>query len=197
MGSGTSLIEAQRLHRNSIGIEIQENVAKEVYERLKIEKNDYSKGQICIGDSNSIDIKTVLEEMNIEKIQFVVLHPPYWNIVKFSDNIEDLSNTNSLDSFLQGFEKVIDNTCCHLEKNRYCAVIIGDKYANSEIVPLGFHCMNLFLKKGYILKGTIIKNFEETKGKSNQKSIWRYRALASDFFIFKHEYIFVFKKVKD
>ena len=35
-----------------------------------------------------------------------------------------------------------------------------------------------------------------TKGKSNQKAIWRYRALASDFYLFKHEYIFIFKKVK-
>ena len=83
-----------------------------------------------------------------------------------------------------------------LEKNRYCAVVIGDKYANSQVVPLGFYCMNLMIEKGLLLKAILVKNFGETKGKSNKQGIWRYRALASDFYIFKHEYIFVFKKVK-
>ena len=83
----------------------------------------------------------------------------------------------------------------YLEKNRYCAVVIGDKYANSEIVPIGFYCMNLFLQKKLKLKAILVKNFENTKGKSNQNNIWRYRALSSDFYIFKHEYIFIFKKV--
>lgn len=124
------------------------------------------------------------------------MHLPYWDILKFSDYTEDLSNTETLDAFLDSFGQVIDNTCQHLEKNRYCAVVIGDKYANSQIAPLGFHCMNLFLQRGYMLKAILVKNFEYTKGKSNQKAIWRYRALASDFCIFKHEYIFVFKKVK-
>lgn len=38
MGSGTSLIEAQRMGRNSIGIEIQYDVAKEAYDRIYTEK---------------------------------------------------------------------------------------------------------------------------------------------------------------
>ena len=127
-------------------------------------------------------------------MQFVIYHPPYWDIIKFSDNEKDLSNCGTIDDFNQSFGEVIDNTSQYLEKNRYCACVIGDKYANSEIVPLGFHCMNLFLQRGFKLKAILVKNFEETKGKSNQKAIWRYRALTSDFYLFKHEYIFVFKK---
>ena len=38
MGSGTSLIEAQRMGRNSIGIELQADVAKEAYSRILTEK---------------------------------------------------------------------------------------------------------------------------------------------------------------
>lgn len=57
--------------------------------------------------------------------------------------------------------------------------------------------MNLFLQRGYLMKAILVKNFEDTKGKANQKAIWRYRALASDFYIFKHEYIFVFKKINE
>lgn len=196
MGSGTSLIEAQRLGRNSIGIEIQETVAKEAYQRIATEKNGFCHGRVCINDSRSADILSIMTKEGINKVQFVIFHPPYWDIIKFSENENDISNASTLEEFLDSFGKVIDNTTCHLEKNRYCAVVIGDKYANSEIVPLGFHCMNLFLQRGFKMKAILVKNFEDTKGKSNQKAIWRYRALASDFYIFKHEYIFVFKKVK-
>lgn len=195
-GSGTSLIEAQRLGRNSIGIELQDDVAKKARDLLLEEKNPETKGKIIVGDSRSVDIYEKLMSLGIKKVQFVIYHPPYWDIVKFSDNTEDLSNCASLDDFLESFGQIIDNTSQFLEKNRYCAVVVGDKYANSEIVPLGFYCMNLFIQRGFKLKAIVVKNFEETKGKSNQKAIWRYRALASDFFIFKHEYIFVFKKIK-
>jgi len=194
MGSGTSLIEAQRLGRNSIGIELQEEVAKEAYQRIVSEKNDDYHGRVCVGDSRNIDISSIMQKEGINKFQFMVFHPPYWDIIHFSEDQSDISNSATLKDFLDNFGMVIDNTTQYLEKNRYCAVVIGDKYANSEIVPLGFHCMNLFVDRGFKLKAILVKNFEETKGKSNQKAIWRYRALASDFYFFKHEYIFVFKK---
>ena len=38
------------------------------------------------------------------------------------------------------------------------------------------------------------KNFEETKGKANQKALWKQRALKNGLYLFKHEYIFVFRK---
>ena len=196
MGSGTSLIEAQRMGRNSIGIELQPEVATEVVGRLRQETNPDCSTNVWVADSKTIDIEDVLRTHNIKKYQFVIFHPPYWDIIKFSENENDLSNTKTLDEFLDSFGQVIDNTTQHLEKNRYCAVVIGDKYANSQIVPLGFHCMNLFLQRGFMMKAILVKNFDKTRGKMNQKAIWRYRALASDFYVFDHEYIFIFKKVK-
>ena len=196
MGSGTSLIEAQRMVRNSIGIELQENVANEAQIRISSESQSNCQSHVFVGDSRTINMEHLLASLGITKVQFVIMHPPYWDIVKFSDNPNDLSNAASLNEFLNSFGQVIDNSTRFLEKNRYCAVVMGDKYANSQIVPLGFHCMNQFLQRDFILKAILVKNFDETKGKANQQSIWRYRALASDFYIFKHEYIFVFKKVK-
>ncbi len=194
MGSGTSLIEAQRMGRNSIGIELQENVAQEAAKRIATEKNDGCQAKPFIANSRTVDIEKLLQTVGIEKVQFVIMHPPYWDILKFSDSLDDLSNSATLDDFLQSFGEVIDNTTKVLDKNRYCAVVIGDKYANSQIIPLGFYCMNLFQERGFILKAILVKNFDETKGKANKQGIWRYRALASDFYIFKHEYVFVFKK---
>lgn len=196
MGSGTSLIEAQRMGRNSIGIELQHNVAQEAYDRIKTEHRDDCSVKVVSGDSRIINMKKIMETLGIQKLQFVIMHPPYWDIIKFSENKNDLSNTESLEAFLESFGEVIDNSTKYLEKNRYCACVIGDKYANSQVVPLGFHCMNKFLEKGFLLKAILVKNFGETKGKANQQGIWRYRAITNDFYIFKHEYVFVFKKVK-
>ncbi len=160
------------------------------------EKNSNTKGKIIIGDSRTVNIGEKLQQLGIDKVQFIICHPPYWDIIKFSDNENDLSNCEILNDFLGSFGQVIDNTSQYLEKNRYCAVVIGDKYANSEIVPFGFYCMNLFMMRGFKMKAIFVKNFDETKGKANQNAIWRYRALASDFYLFKHEYIFIFKKTK-
>lgn len=196
MGSGTSLIEAQRMKRNAVGIDLKQKIIDDAKERITAEKDSESKIICLCGDSSSIDIKSALDSVGAKKFQFVIFHPPYWDIIKFSDDEKDLSNCASLEDFKNSFGKVIDNMTAHLEKNRYCACVIGDKYANSQVIPLGFYCMQLFMEKNFLLKATIVKNFGETKGKSNQQHLWRYRALKSDFYIFKHEYIFIFKKNK-
>ncbi len=193
-GSGTSLIEAQRLNRDYLGIELQKKVADNAAKLLKEEYKTSVKGNIVVGDSATVNIEQELKKLKKKSIQFVIMHPPYWDIIKFSKNKKDLSNAKTLNSFLAMFEKVCDNVLSYLDKDRYFAVVIGDKYTNSQLVPLGFYCMNLLLNKGYILKSVIVKNFGETKGKNGTQGIWRYRALAADFYVFKHEYILLFKK---
>jgi len=195
LGSGTTLIECKRLGINGIGIELQEKVAKAAEELIKKEPNRYNiKTNVVLGDSIEIDFKEILKEIGIKSVQFLIMHPPYWDIIQFSEDKRDLSNAKSIDEFLNMFGKIIDNTYSILDKGRYFALVIGDKYSNGEWIPLGFYCMQEVLKRGYQLKSTIVKNFEETKGKRNQKELWRYRALVGGFYIFKHEYIFLFKK---
>lgn len=196
MGGGTTLIEAQRLERNSIGIELLEDVAKESEERIKLEKKDNVKTCVLNSDSKTIDLKPTLDKFGIEKIQFIMYHPPYWDIIKFSEDLNDLSNSASLEDFKKDFGNVIDNTSKYLDDDRYCGLVIGDKYDNSQITPLGFICMNLFIERGFILKAIIVKNIGDTEGKANQQVIWRYRAMSADYYVFKHEYIMVFKKNK-
>jgi hypothetical protein len=91
-------------------------------------------------------------------------------------------------------KKVVENAAQVLDKGRYLALVIGDKYSGGEWIPLGFQTMNVVQECGFSLKSIIVKNFEETSGKRNQKELWKYRALVGGFYIFKHEYIFVFKK---
>lgn len=124
------------------------------------------------------------------------MHPPYHDIIKFSHSKDDLSNTPTTEDFIKMFGEVLDNTAPYLEKGRYLGIVIGDKYSKGIWIPLGFYIMNEVLKRDFSLKSIIVKNFEETRGKRNQKELWRYRALVGGFYIFKHEYILLFKKAK-
>jgi DNA modification methylase len=196
-GSGTTLIECKRLSRNGIGIELNSDVVKLAKRNLNKEKTKNKvKIKLVEGDSRKVTLKDELKKAGTKSVQFVFLHPPYWDIIKFSNKKNDLSNAKSVEEFLEMFGKVIDNTCSMLENGRYFAVVIGDKYSNGEWIPLGFYTMQEVMKKGFKLKSTVVKNFDTTKGKMNQKELWRYRALAGGFYIFKHEYIFLFKKEK-
>lgn len=195
LGSGTTLIECKRLGRNAIGVELLEKVLEQAKQTIAKEENPHSvKLEFLNGDSSDINLKKYLDEFGIKSFQLQIYHPPYWDIIKFSDNKSDLSNAKSIDDFLISFGKVLDNCLPHLDKKRYAAVVISDKYSDGEWIPLGFYVMQEFVKRGMILKSTIVKNFDETKGKMNQKELWRYRALAGGFYIFKHEYIFIFRK---
>ncbi len=195
-GSGTTLIEAQRMKRNSIGIELQSDVAAEAISRINSEQQEGIIADTFADDSRTFDTNRILNKYNIKNVQFIIYHPPYWDIIKFSEDPNDLSNSKSIEDFIENFRLVVNNTSAILEKGRYCAVVIGDKYANSQLIPLGFYCMQAMLQEGLTLKATIVKNFEETKGKANQKSLWKQRALQNGLYLFKHEYIFLFKKEK-
>lgn len=195
-GSGTTLIEAQRMGRNSIGIELQPEVAMEAIGRIHSEQREGIVADTFVDDSRTFDTNRILDMYKIKNVQFILYHPPYWDIIKFSELENDLSNSQTLDEFISNFRQVVRNTSAILEKGRYCAVVIGDKYANSQLIPLGFYCMQAMQEEGLTLKATIVKNFEETKGKANQKALWRQRALQNGLYLFKHEYIFVFKKEK-
>jgi hypothetical protein len=195
LGSGTTLIECKRLGRNGVGVELNKQVAKATQLIVQKEKDPFKvTTKVVTGNSGTIDYKPLLKKLKTNSFQFAIMHPPYWDIIKFSNNKDDLSNAKSVQDFLKMFGEVVNNFFPLLDKGRYCAVVIGDKYFSGEWIPLGFYVMQEMINKGFKLKSTIIKNFDQTTAKRNQKELWRYRALAGGFYIFKHEYIFLFQK---
>jgi len=195
LGSGTTAYECETLKRNFIGVEIQPTMVKHVQSKLDSKINFF---EILAADSTQektfVKINEALKKNKREKVQLAILHPPYANIVKFSQDKNDLSNAKDLHEFLSKFASVIKNTLSILEKGRYIAIVMGDKYEQGKWIPLGFYCMNEAYKLGLTLKSVIIKNMEGNRAKQNKEGIWRYRALTSDYYIFKHEYILIFKK---
>ena len=200
LGSGTSAIEALNMDRRCIGVEIQKEVCD--YVANKFQREDLDKSiKIINGDSTTPEvkkhIKATLKGLEEDYAQFLVLHPPYADIIKFSDLDGDLSRYEKTEDFLNEFKKVAQIGYDCLEKKRFAALIIGDKYHKGELIPLGFYCMQKMQEVGFSLKSTIVKNIEgNEKAKGKNANLWRYRALAGGFYIFKHEYIFLFEKIK-
>lgn len=194
-GSGTTLIECKRLGRHGIGVELNKEVAKKASEAIEKEQNPENVVcELIVGDSKTVDIKNILNKYKIKNVQLIILHPPYHNIIRFSEDERDLSNAKTLEDFLTMFGKVVDNFLRFLEPKHYLVLVVGDKYSKGSWIPLGFYCMTEILKRGMILKSIVVKNFEETRGKRNKRHLWRYRALKGGFYIFKHEYIIIFRK---
>ena len=199
-GSGTTGIEAKNLSRRCIGVELKQEMVD--YVSQKFSKKDLVVNvNIIQGDSASeVTKKKVqdrLEIMGNTHAQLLVLHPPYDDIIKFSDKKEDLSNCASTEEFYELFKKVAKNGYDLLEQNRFAALIIGDKYSNSRYYSLGFECQRRMEELGFVTKAVIVKNItgnEKAKGKN--ANLWRYRALAGGFNIFEHEYIMIFQKTK-
>jgi SAM-dependent methyltransferase len=193
-GLGTSLIEAQRLGRNALGVELQPDVAGEAQRLIAEEPNPHGVVcQIISGDSCRLDFSQILARHGRGSVQLAILHPPYFDIIRFSEDERDLSNAASVSEFLEQLIKVVDGVRAVLDPGRYLVLVIGDKYNKGEWIPLGFLAMNNIMERGFLLKSIIVKNFQDTAGKRGQKELWRYRALAGGFYVFKHEYIFVFQ----
>ena len=197
-GSGTSGIEAVNMDRRCIGVELKQELVDSVSKKFTPKQLVTDVNIIC-GDATSQEamdkVQARLEVMGKEKAQFLILHPPYDDIIKFSDKKEDLSNCSSTEEFYDLFEKVAKNGYNMLEKGRFAALIIGDSYKNSEVQPLGFKCMERMQNLGMKLKATIVKDIQgNERAKGRTANLWRYRALAGGFNIFQHEYIFIFQK---
>ena len=199
-GSGTTGIEARNLERRCIGVELKQEMVDYVSSKFN-SKELVVDINIIQGDSASEKtkekIQARLDIMGENNAQFLILHPPYDDIIKFSDKKEDLSNCSSTEEFYELFKKVAKNGYDLLEQNRFAALIIGDKYANSRYISLGFECQKRMEEIGFTTKAVIVKNItgnEKAKGKT--ANLWRYRALSGGFNVFEHEYIMIFQKTK-
>lgn len=197
-GSGTTLYECEKLNRNYIGFDINDKMIAHIYQKMIDTTNiDFivNNCDVCNTEKMQAMIVQFLQKEKKSAVDFLIAHPPYMDIVKFTEKSEDLSNITDLNIFIEKFTLAMKNALVYLEKNKYFAVVIGDVYKKSEVVPLGFYVMNAIKQHFKVkLKGIIVKNIEGNRGKIGSHGIWKYRALQSDYFLFKHEYIFVFKK---
>lgn len=106
-----------------------------------------------------------------------------------------MSNIPNINTFITKFIASINNAYNLLKKRGYLILVIGDVYKNSEVVPLGFYLMYAIKKEFKCsLKGIVVKDMVGNRAKIGKEALWRYRALRNGNYLFKHEYVFVFRK---
>jgi SAM-dependent methyltransferase len=199
-GMGTTLIECRHLGRHGIGVELSAEVAARAEERIALAENPHGiTTAVLVGDSTAdeaiVRVRERLAALGHTHAHCLILHPPYHDIIRFTDDPRDLSQSADLATFLSRFETVVRHAIDLLAPGRFLALVIGDKYSGGEWVPLGFECMQACRRAGLRLKAINVKDIQgNERGKGKNENLWKYRALRGGTYIFKHEYIMIFQK---
>lgn len=186
VGSGTTLVEAKLLGRHIIGIDINDIAIKECIKKISFE---------CIHKSNVFIYKNDarnLEFIEDDSIDLICTHPPYANIIHYSEgqNIpEDLSNLN-IKEFLIEMNKVASECYRILKRGNFCVILMGDTRKKGMVVPIGFEIMKIFENSGFKTKEIIIKEQHNCR----TTGFWKKNSIKYNFLLLAHEYLFVFKK---
>ena len=184
VGGGTTLVEAKLLHRNSIGIDVNESALLRCREKCNFERENAGRVIIKKGDARSLDL------IPDSKIDLICTHPPYANIINYSEDIKNDISLCSIEEFFAQMSLVAKESHRVLKKGKFCAVLIGDMRKYGSVIPLGFRVMNIFERVGFKLKESIIKHQHNCRSTKS----WAEKSTKRNFLLLAHEYLFVFMK---
>ncbi len=182
-GGGTSLVEAKLLGRNAIGTDVNPTALARCKEKIAFE---YGDAKIEVREADARALAFVKDS----SVDFICTHPPYANIIKYSDGISGDISLLDYGSFLEAMEQVAKEAFRVLKKGKYCAFVIGDIRQKGSVRPLGFDTMRVFEEAGFKLKEIVIK--QQHNCKMTHK--WEKISIEKNFFLLAHEYIFILKK---
>lgn len=184
MGSGTTLIETKLLERKGIGVEINPNAIQIAKKNLNFDKNRQYEPRLYNGDARDLYF------IPNNSIDLICTHPPYSNIIKYSQGIKgDLSNYD-INEFIDEIKIVAKESFRVLKENKYCAILMGDIRRSNHMVPLGFRVMEKYLEAGFLLKEIAIKEQHNCK----TTGFWYAKSIQHNFLLIAHEYLFIFRK---
>jgi len=188
-GSGTTLIESKLLGRNAIGYDINPASVKIAQENLNLELDEKNKKvsiSLEVGDTRH------LAKIKNDFIDLIATHPPYVDIIKYSEGKieDDLSNIHDLDKFCLEIKKAAQEFYRVLKPGKYCAILIGDTRRKKYFQPLAYKVMQTFLEVGFKLKEDIIKHQWNCK----TTPYWSSMSKNYNFLLIMHEHLFVFEK---
>lgn len=184
-GGGTTLVEAKLLNRNIIGVDINDVALERCKEKIDFDY-EAAKGRVELhkGDARNLDF------ISDDSIDFVCTHPPYANIIKYSEGIEGDLSQLKVSEFLEEMKLVASESYRVLKKGRFCTILMGDTRQKGHMVPMSFDVMRIFEEAGFKLKELIIKEQHNCRA----TGYWKTNSIKYNFLLIAHEYLFVFKK---
>lgn len=222
-GTGTTLIEARRLRRHSIGIDLNPEFIELTQRRLRGEAltppvADGTNGRLSEGGQLTLALRETacvygdeqFEPVLIQEdarsmhsvadnsIQLVVTHPPYWNAVQISDLSDDLSSINDYSSFLREMTRVFEQVRRVLEPDRVFAIVTGDVMRKvnevTQLFPLHADYIQILRSMGFVLWDLFIW---ETKIRlsGGKPMMGSYPYPHKLFSQFAHNYVLAFRKL--
>jgi DNA modification methylase len=193
-GAGTTAIEAKLLGRRCVASDINKKAIELARDNLNFEINllpfpeeqrkRYFEPELLVKDARD------LSWLANDSVDLICTHPPYANIIQYTDNkTEDLSFLD-VGEFLEEMKKVAKECFRVLKPGRQCALLIGDTRRKKHVVPLGFWVINVFLEAGFYLRELIIKRQHNCK----TTGFWYEKSIKNNFLLLAHEYLPVFEK---
>ena len=183
-GGGTTLVEAKLLNRNIIGVDVNPDSLERCKEKIDFDRENCGKVYLHQGDARHLDF------ISDSSIDFVCTHPPYANIIQYSENIKNDLSHFDVKEFLVQMKDVASESYRVLKKDKFCAILMGDTRKNGHVIPMSFEVMKTFEAAGFKLKEIIIKVQHNCKA----TGYWKTNSIKYNFLLLAHEYLFVFKK---
>lgn len=196
-GAGTTAVECKLLGRRCIALDINEKaieLAKKNIdfnvESLKLpllqEENHpkFYEPELLVGDARDLSF------LQDNSIDLICAHPPYANIIYYTDSKEGDLSFFDIDDFLQEMSKVAKESFRILKPGRQCAILIGDMRKKKHVIPLGFKLINVYLDAGFKLRELVIKRQHNCK----TTGFWYANSIKYNFLLLAHEYLPIFEK---
>ena len=142
--------------------------------------------QVLVGDARDL---CFLQDNSID---LICAHPPYANIIHYTDSKEGDLSFFDIDDFLKEMSKVASESFRVLKPGRQCAILIGDTRRKKHVIPLGFKLINVYLDAGFKLRELIIKRQHNCK----TTGFWYENSIKYNFLLLAHEYLPIFEKPK-
>lgn len=183
-GGGTTLVEAKLLKRNIIGVDVNPDALQRCREKTNFEYANSGEVSIAQGDARKLDF------LEGKSIDFICTHPPYADIIHYSESIDADLSRFGVNEFLTEMKSVASECYRVLKKDKFCAILMGDTRKKGHVVPMSFEVMRIFEQAGFKTKEIIIKEQHNCKA----TGYWKTNSIKYSFLLLAHEYLFVFRK---
>ena len=183
VGGGTTAVEAKLTNRNFVGIDINPSAIELTKRKCEFDFDTLATTTLTVGDARALPLCDA-------SIDLICTHPPYADIIHYSEDIDGDLSLLPMKEFLFEMGKVAEECYRVLKKDKFCAILMGDTRQKGMVKPLAFETMRVFELAGFKTKEIIIKEQHNCKA----TGYWKTNSIKFNFLLLAHEYLFVFKK---